>query len=155
MVTHGNHDNALSPELIAEEQQRLANKYLSKDDESESDRDVDEYVSRSKKFNEKNLLPHVLVKLSVLSELYPKFFRESSSRFIHGKTRYFRGQSFPRIFGSLISTLNHIVRSMNLARRAASEQATADMLLRNILTVKKVAKKFTKRNTALVHSGNE
>ena len=44
---------------------------------------------------------------------------------------------------------------MNLARRAASEQATADMLLRNILTVKKVAKKFTKRNTALVHSGNE
>ena len=59
MATHGNHDNALSPELIAEEQQRLANKYLSKDDESESDRDVDEYVARSRKFNEKNLLPHV------------------------------------------------------------------------------------------------
>ena len=46
-------------ELIAEEQQRLANKYLRSKDESEADGDVDEIVPRSRKFNEKNLFPHV------------------------------------------------------------------------------------------------
>ena len=54
-------NDVFSSDLIAEEQQRLANSYLLKKDESEIDGDNDEYVPRSRKFNERNLLPQVLV----------------------------------------------------------------------------------------------
>ncbi|KAL5267550.1 hypothetical protein ACHWQZ_G004550 [Mnemiopsis leidyi] len=90
--------NAQSLDLIAEEQQRLADSYLSKKDESETVGDLDEFVPRSRKFNERNLLSQV---------------------------------------------------SMNLLRQNTSDHANPDICLRNIITVKKAAKRFVKRNATL------
>lgn len=57
----------LFSDLIAEEQQRLADSYLSKKDESETVGDLDEFVPRSRKFNERNLLSQVWVILNFLN----------------------------------------------------------------------------------------
>ena len=48
----------LLADRIASEQQKLANKYLHHDEESDPAEELENSVARSKKYTEKNLFPH-------------------------------------------------------------------------------------------------
>lgn len=103
--------NAQSLDRIASEQQKLANKYLHHDEESDPAEELENSVARSKKYTEKNLFPHGVV--SVIKKDCTSLFDNHSGN--------------------------------------------PDLLLRNVMNVKKAARRFGSKKNALpplIHNYN-